>query len=183
MHSVKPATRKQQPETFNLQVRRDAMIVLITTFIMGLIFPFSYANEKTIIGAVEDVIILPWGIKLPARIDTGAATSSIDARNITIKDDNMAEFYLPEKYGGLKLCLPIIDWRTVKSASGSKKRPVVEIEICIGSERFRQQVNLSDRSKLKYPMLIGRNILKDNFLVDATKNNCVPPICPEVLQK
>ena len=141
------------------------------------------ANDKTIIGTVEDVILLPWGVKLPARIDTGAATSSLDARNLTIKEDSMAEFYLPEKYGGLKLCLLIVDWRTVKSAGGVKKRPVVEMEICIGSKRFRAQVNLNNRSKMTYPMLIGRNILKESFLVDTTRSKCALPACPEALKK
>lgn len=35
------------------------------------------AEEKIAIGLLEDMILLPWGVKLPARIDTGAATSSL----------------------------------------------------------------------------------------------------------
>ncbi|MCX5816235.1 MAG: RimK/LysX family protein [Proteobacteria bacterium] len=159
------------------------MLILIVIF-LHLLFTITMANDKIIIGTVEDVILLPWGVKLPARIDTGAATSSLDARNLIIKDDSMAEFYLPEKYGGgLKLCLPIVDWRTVKSTGEVKKRPVVEMEICIGSKRFRAQVNLNNRSKMTYPMLIGRNILKESFLVDTTRSGRVPPTCPEASQK
>ena len=57
------------------------------------------AKEKIRIGTVENVVLLPWGVELPARIDTGAATSSLDARNLTIKGQ-MAEFNLPQRYGG-----------------------------------------------------------------------------------
>ena len=33
-------------------------------------------EEKIAIGTVEEVILLPWNIRLPARIDTGAANFS-----------------------------------------------------------------------------------------------------------
>jgi len=140
------------------------------------------AEEKIPIGLVEDVIILPWGVKLPARIDTGAATSSLDARGLTIKD-NIAEFRLPKKVGGLRLRLPIIEWQTVRSAEARDRRPVVEIEICLGSKQLRTQVNLNDRSKVKYPLIIGRNVLTENFVVDCMKSHCAPPKCPEEPKK
>jgi len=140
------------------------------------------AAEKITVGLVEDVILLPWKVKLPARIDTGAATSSLDAREVQIKD-NVIEFSLPEKYGGLRLSLPIVDWRTVRSAGARERRPVVEIEFCLGPKHMRARVNLKDRSQVKYPFLIGRNALKDNFVVDCMKMRCSPPTCPEVRQK
>ena len=40
-------------------------------------------NTSLIIGGVESVYIPPFEIPFQARIDTGAATSSIDAQNIT----------------------------------------------------------------------------------------------------
>jgi len=128
------------------------------------------AEERTRIGPVEEVILLPWGVRLPARIDTGAAQSSLDARELTIKD-NMAEFKLPEKYGGLRLRLPILT------------RPVVEVELCVGPRHLRTRVNLNDRSKVKYPLIIGRNILRGNFVVDCMKSKCAPPSCPEAAAK
>jgi len=155
---------------------------VVFAFFMSLGLLLANAEEKIIIGAVEDIVILPWNVKMPARIDTGAATTSIDARNIKIKDDGMVEFCLPKKYGGLKLCLPIVDWRTVKSAAGDNKRPVVEMEMCMGSMRFREQVNLNDRSKMEYPLLIGRNVLKNNFIVDVSRKNLLNPVCTETLQ-
>jgi hypothetical protein len=140
------------------------------------------AADRVTVGLVEDVILLPWKVKLPARIDTGAATSSLDARELTIKN-NMAEFKLPEKYGGLQLSLPIVDWRTVRSAEARDRRPVVEIEFCLGPRHVRTRVNLNDRSGVKYPLLIGRNALRRNFVVDCMKERCAPPTCPEVPSK
>jgi len=36
---------------------------------------------------------------------------------------------------------------------------------------------------VKYPIIIGRNVLKGNFVVDCMKSHCLPPSCPEVTPK
>lgn len=137
------------------------------------------AAEKIRIGAVENVVLLPWGVTMPARIDTGAATSSLDARNITATDKTV-EFNLPPQYGGRQIRLPILKWKTVKSAGTKGKRPVVVLEMCIGSKRIRTQVNLNDRSNVKYPLIIGRNTLDRDFVVECSTSYCTKPTCAEV---
>jgi hypothetical protein len=137
------------------------------------------AGEKMTIGQVEDVILLPWGVRLPARIDTGAATSSLDARELTVKD-NMVEFRLPKMYGGLQLRLPVIGWQKIRSADFRERRPVIEITFCIGPKSIRARVTLNNRATVTYPLIIGRNVLKDKFVVDCMHSNCLPPSCPEV---
>jgi hypothetical protein len=137
------------------------------------------AAEKIKIGAVENVVLLPWGVTMPARIDTGAATSSLDARNLKVKGSEV-EFNLPPQYGGRQIRLPILKWKTVKSAGTQGKRPVVVLEMCIGSKRVRTQVNLNDRSNVKYPLIIGRNTLVRDFVVECGTSYCTKPTCPEV---
>ena len=135
-------------------------------------------GERITIGEVEDVILLPWRVKLPARIDTGAATSSLDARELKVKN-NIAEFKLPKKHSELWLRLPVVEWQHIRSADSRERRPVVEITFCMGPKLIRTQVTLNDRSRVTYPLIIGRNVLKDNFVVDCMKSNCLPPECPE----
>jgi hypothetical protein len=135
-------------------------------------------REKTTVGEVEDVVLLPWGVKLPARIDTGAGKSCLDARDIRV-DGGMVEFRLPEQYGGTRLRLPLKGRHNVRSAHGRTKRAIVEIEICIGSRRFLTTVNLTDRSQMEYPLLIGINVLVNDFLVDVSKSRLLPPNCLE----
>lgn len=156
------------------------LLVLIVLFLL----PSGKGNagERITIGEVEDVILIPWRVKLPARIDTGAATSSLDARELKVKN-NMAEFKLPKKYGGLLLRLPVVEWQNIRSADFKERRPVVEITLCIGPKLITTQVTLNDRSTVKYPFIIGRNILKDNFIVDCMHSNCLPPSCPEAPSK
>jgi hypothetical protein len=157
----------------------DSIWVLTLAMILLLAPTMINAEEKNTVGAVEEVILLPWRVRLPARIDTGAAKSSLDARELTIRD-NMVEFKLPEKYGGLQLRLPIIEWRHVLSPDGRGRRPVVELEFCIGSKRIRSKVNLTDRSMVKYPLILGRNFLRGKFVVDVKRSKILPPSCPDI---
>ena len=77
--------------------------------------------------------------------------------------------------------LPVVAWRTIKSTEGaSERRPVVELEICLGPKQLRTQITLNDRSQLEYPVLIGRNTLDGNFIVDVSRSNVVSPHCQEV---
>ena len=58
--------------------------------------------------------------------------------------------------------------------------PVVELELCIGSKRIRSKVNLTDRSMVKYPLILGRNFLRGNFIVDVKRQRTAPPSCPDL---
>jgi hypothetical protein len=157
------------------------VLILIFTFavLSLLVLGTANAEDKITLGAVEDVILLPWGVRLPARIDTGAAKSSLDARELVIQD-GMAEFKLPQEFGGVQLRLPIIEWKHIRSPDGRQQRPVVELELCIGSKRIRSKVNLTDRSMVKYPLILGRNFLRKNFVVDVKRRMTAPPRCPDI---
>jgi len=135
-------------------------------------------GDKITIGEVEEVILMPWGVRMPARIDTGAATSSLDARGLKVKN-NIAEFKLPKRYGAFEIRLPVIQWQNVRGADFKEKRPVVELTFCMGPKLLRVEVNLNDRSTVKYPLILGRNALKDYFIVDCEQSHCLPPSCPE----
>lgn len=151
------------------------MLAVLSLLVLGT----ANAEEKITLGAVEDVILLPWGVRLPARIDTGAAKSSLDARELVIQD-GIAEFKLPQEFGGVQLRLPIIEWKHIRSPDGRQQRPVVELELCIGSKRIRSKVNLTDRSMVKYPLILGRNFLRKNFVVDVKRRMTAPPRCPDI---
>ncbi len=154
------------------------LLILIILLVPGK----GKAGDKITIGEVEDVILMPWGVRLPARIDTGAATSSLDARELKVKN-NMAEFKLPKRYGGLQLHLPVREWQDIRSADFKEKRPVVEITVCMGPKMLHIDVNLNDRSTVKYPLILGRNALKDHFVVDCEQTHCLPPSCQEAKPK
>ena len=138
------------------------------------------AEPMMTLGAVEEVILLPWKVTIPARIDTGAATSSLDVCELKRLSRKQVEFKLPDRCGGHKIRMPVVDWRTIKSTEGkTERRPVVELELCLGPKRLRTEVSLNDRSLMEFPLLIGRKTLEGNFVVDVSRSKTVSPTCPE----
>jgi hypothetical protein len=153
---------------------------LIRTFLFAAVIIFiaapAYATDKIEIGAIEDIIIMPFGASIPARIDTGAALSSLDVIHYTINGDYVT-FTLAKRCGGHKIRSRLIGVKPIRSSNGIKKRPIVELDICIGSEVVRTLVTINDRSKMQYPFLMGRQTFQGKFVVDVSRNNLLPPGC------
>jgi hypothetical protein len=143
-------------------------------------YPPRSESPKIMVGAVENVVLSPWGISFRARIDTGADLSSLDARDIVVRDD-VADFRLGRRFGGRRLRMPVVEWRQIQTATGTEKRPVVEVSICLGSKLLRTPVTLKDRSAMRYSFLVGRSALSGGFLVDPSRSNAARPICPAAL--
>ncbi|MDA0999185.1 MAG: RimK/LysX family protein [bacterium] len=134
-------------------------------------------REKTVIGPIEKVILQPWGIALEARIDTGAARSSLDARNIEAKGDHV-EFDVHHSGGVQKIRLPVKKWKKYRSSSGRSRRPIVVMEFCLAGKRLRIPINLRDRAHMRFPFLVGRiTLTQGNFLVDVTREEQTAPGC------
>ena len=106
--------------------------------------------ERKVLGLVETVKIK--NREILARVDTGARRCSID------KD-------LAEE---LKLG-PIIDNKKYRSAHGRSIRPVVKEEISIKGKKMMVKINLTNRKHMRYSFLIGREALREGFLIDPER--------------
>ncbi|HEY7163260.1 MAG TPA: RimK/LysX family protein [Candidatus Binatia bacterium] len=170
-------------------VYRTLVVLLVIFFISPAGLPAQSESDQTrdskntvsgkiVLGEVEEVTLLPWQIKLPARIDTGAELSSIDARDVSIRN-NSAEFKLGRRHGGAHLTLPLAGWRRIRTSTGTADRPVVELCICLGPKLVRTLATLSDRSEMSYPFLVGRSALNGTFMVDPSRSKAAHPVCPK----
>lgn len=112
------------------------------------------------------------GLPVAARIDTGARTSSVWASDIHAGSNEVTfKLFGPghDDYTDAAITLPIIDYREVRSSMGAiEKRYVVELEVVILGKTIVSDFTLADRSRQRYPILLGRNTLSGNFLVDCS---------------
>jgi hypothetical protein len=149
---------------------------------MGIMSSPVSASEKTVIGAAEEIVIMPQGVRLAARVDTGAYSSSLDVCDFKV-ESKYVTFALPDRCGGHKMRRPLLRMKTVRTSEGSDKRPVILLDICIGSQLIKTRFTLNDRSKMDYPVLLGRKALDGKFVVDVSRKNILPPLCPGVKSK
>jgi hypothetical protein len=115
--------------------------------------------------------------KVEAKIDTGAYTSALHCHDIAVKE-----------IGGKQvLCFKILDethpeyseqehlfedfiQKNIKSSSGEAElRYIIKTLLIIGHKRIRTAVSLTDRGNMRYPVLIGRKMIKNKFIIDVAK--------------
>jgi hypothetical protein len=127
--------------------------------------------------------------RVVARIDTGAKTSAIWATNIKLKD-GILRFTLfnssSECYTGEVLQTRAYHIRTIISSIGTKEdRYGIKLLILISGREIRASFTLANRSSQKYPVLVGRNVLRGKFLVDVEHGHESPSIkqSPEPIAK
>jgi len=69
------------------------------------------------------------------------------------------------------LVLPLSYYKNVKSSNAvSENRPVVKLMLKIGTFSFYTDFTITDRGKMKFPILLGRKCLRKKFLVDVSKS-------------
>jgi len=133
------------------------------------------AAEPTLYGRYE-YIALPeiGGEVLKAKMDTGALTASLSAKDIetfTRDGDEWVRFRLGTKDASNKVYehkvarISKIKSRSDEEDEGEStevaKRPVVDLELCLGDVKRTVEVNLTDRSSFNYPLLIGAKALRE----------------------
>ena len=133
----------------------------------------SPGSGPRVVGAAEPVRVVDADLTLLARIDTGAAACSLHAEDIEVDWDRV-HFVLRDGSGQpRRLSAPIADHAWVQSAHGTDLRPRVALQLELGGVRKRVLVSLRDRSRMKYKMLVGRDFLAGDFLVDAARGESV----------
>ena len=135
--------------------------------------------NKSIVGSQEWLTLEALNIPaIKARVDSGAKTSSIQAKNIKRimrKGEPWVTFDVNPIQDNLSLYVSceskVIDTRIVKSSTGeTQKRYVIKTKMQLGSAEFEIELTLADRAGMEYRMLLGREALKNKYLVDASKS-------------
>jgi hypothetical protein len=116
-------------------------------------------------------------INVPARIDTGARTSTIWASSVKENNGGIDVILFgsnSEYYTGNIISFTEHETRIVTPSNGiSDERYMVKLLVKIGGRKIRARFTLADRSKQTYPILIGRNVLRGKFIVDIKHNHII----------
>ena len=127
------------------------------------------------IGEVEYLVLGDDLVRLKARIDTGASTTSLGVQSMeTYERDGSrwVRFTLLDPVRETEVTLERPVERTVRikrEDGGTEKRPVVQLEITMGDTRRTREVTLNNRDQFEYPALVGRNFLDGFAVVDVSK--------------
>lgn len=116
--------------------------------------------SKLKVGLIEQVKLVGTKktVKVPGKFDTGARRTSIDVK-------------LARKIGAKK-----IGKQKVSNVHGHSIRPIVDIKLEINGKKLRTQANVFNREHRTYKVLIGRDIIFSNFIIDLTKSHKSPDL-------
>lgn len=145
-------------------------------------------DQDSVFGWVEKATLEPWGVEVKAKLDSGALTSSLDARDIELfekEGEEWVRFRLKledEASGELfteRMELPLYRDLRVRGAGGVDERPVVLMDVCLGGTVYEEQFGLRDREEMNYPLLLGRRSIGHLGLLDVRETFLTEPDCGE----
>ncbi len=154
----------------------------------GLSASTAMADDDQVFGWVEKATLQPWDIEVKAKLDSGALTSSLDARDIEMFEQDGDEWVrfrlkLEDQASGEvfsdQIERPLYRELSVRGAGGRDERPVVLMEVCMGDTIYEEQFSLRDREEMNYPLLLGRRTISHLGLLDVRETFLQEPGCGE----
>lgn len=135
------------------------------------------SNPVQVYGWREWVNVGDKEIKLAAKLDTGALTSSIHAeeKELFERDGKKWVRFIvtdpgEEKSARIRIEAPLTRIARIKEPGGeSETREVVRLNFTIGDRKLRADFTLNNRSNMLSPVLIGRSTIKELGWVDPSR--------------
>jgi len=126
-----------------------------------------------ILGRYDRVDLPELGLSdIHAKIDTGAYNCSLHCSSAEVVNGKLEFVLLDEEhpeFTGMKFTFKKFEKREIKNSFGeAEMRFVIKTRIKIYDYMIRAEFSLSDRGNLKFPVLLGRKILRNRFLIDVT---------------
>jgi len=157
-----------------------ALLLLAATASGCRVPPLLRAGDERVLGATEVIHLTEAGLDFLAIIDTGAYRTSIHALDVRVQDpaprmrDNIGrrvEFLVVNEAGrSRRISSTITDAEPVRTSHGTEWRYVVPLRLRWRDVEKEVQVNLRDRTPMAYKLLIGRDWIRGDFLVDVERN-------------
>ena len=129
-----------------------------------------------ILGRYDRVDLPELGLSnIHAKIDTGAYSCSLHCSKAEVVNNHLEFVLLDEEhpeFTGMKFAFKEFEKREIKNSFGeAEQRYVIKTKIRIFKHLINAEFSLSNRGNLKFPVLLGRKILRQRFLIDVTKKD------------
>ena len=137
---------------------------------------------KLILGQTEWIHIDGLDINVPARIDTGATTSSVSAVDILAFERDgkkWVKFKLShEGKTSKELTLPVVSTKFIRQSNSEKtvERYTVKGWVTVGSLKLNTEFTLADRTHMDFGVLLGRSFFRDEAVVDISRQYVQPKV-------
>ena len=136
-------------------------------------------KPKQTIGKSEVVDFPDLGLMgISAKIDTGAYTSALHCHEIQIIDGILYFKFLDPShpiYSEKQQKFTTFTQKDIKNSFGeTEKRYIIKTRVRIGRRIIKSVISLTNRGTMRYPVLIGRKLLKRRFIVDVEQENILP---------
>jgi hypothetical protein len=133
-------------------------------------YAFYGVCAKKIIGAKANISFVELGFNnIKAKIDTGATSSSLHCSQITIEPSKKWVTFTPLS-SQKSFRMPILRISNVTSSNGTTQtRAFVVLHVIIDDLPYEGEFSLSNRDHMQYPVLIGKQLLDGNFIVDVSQ--------------
>lgn len=106
--------------------------------------------------------------KVEAKIDTGAYTCSIHCNTIILKTEGEKQILSFQLLDDRVYYFDEFTRKKIKNSFGEmEERYIIKTLITIGGKKIKTTISLSDRENMRYPVLIGRRLLKGKFIIDV----------------
>lgn len=152
--------------------------------------PLAAEMALPILGWKEHVRLPDWGLRLRAKLDTGARSSALHVRHLEetpvprVEEASGAvgrvRFEVVLGPSSARRHHPVealvVGHRVVRDSSGRpERRPIVRTRVVCGPLDVAAEVTLTDRSDMNFRMLLGRRLLEGRCLVDPQHGYLWPP--------
>jgi len=129
-----------------------------------------------ILGRYDRVDLPDLGLfDIHAKVDTGAYSCSLHCQSAVVANGKLQIVLLDEEhpeFTGMRFEFDQFARKAIKNSFGEvESRYVVTTTIRIHGQDILAEFSLSNRGSLKFPILIGRKILRNRFLIDVTRKN------------
>lgn len=133
----------------------------------------SKEKVKQTAGRLEHISFPDLGLNnIEAKIDTGAYTTALHCHDIRLLESEGRRilcFKPLNRDHDKEYCTHEYRTKEIKNSFGEvETRFIIKTSVRIGNRKVKAYISLTDRGNMRYPVLIGRRILKNRFLVDVS---------------